>query len=185
MLDLTPGAANPVTVSLIGAAALAAALALARAGVHMSSRAFGVALADPPKAYPTLSSVRLARMRAAQVAIVVVSAASDRGGFIDARTALIVAMALSLALTTPFVALAAIGRVGPAAASVALLAALGAAYWLATSMTRLPGAAELFEYALSVAAAAFVAGSLTCLVAPRRKPPPTPGAFDPFGDPSG
>ncbi len=183
--NLAPGDAKPVAASLFGAAALAVALALARAGVHMSSRAFGIALASPPKAYPALASVRLARMRAAQAAIVVVSAAFDRYGFIDGRTGLIVAMALSLALTTPIVALAAIGRVGPVSASVALLAALGAAFYFGTSMTRLPGAAELFEYALAAAAAAFVAGSLTCFVAPRRKPPPTPGLFDPFAEPSG
>jgi hypothetical protein len=88
-------------------------------------------------------------------------------------------------LTTPIVALAAIGRVGPASASVATLVALGVSFIRARSMTRPPGGADLFEYALTTAAAAFAAGSLTCFVAPRRKPPPTPGAFDPFGDRSG
>ncbi len=183
--DLKPGAAHPVAASFLGAAALASALALARAGVHTSSRALGAALAQPPKPYPTLASVRLARMRAAQLAIVIGAAVFDREGLIDPRTGLIVAMALSLALTTPIVALAAIGRVGPAAASLALLAGLGVAYFFATSMTRLPGPADLFERALVVAAAVFATGSLTCFVAPRRKPPPTPSAFDPFGDPSG
>ena len=71
-----------------------------------SSRAFGVALADPPKPFPTPASVRLARMRAAQLAVVVGCAVCDSKGLIDARAALIVAMALSLALTTPIVALA-------------------------------------------------------------------------------
>ena len=48
--DLKPGAANPVAASFLGAAALASALALARAGVHASSRALGVALARSAKA---------------------------------------------------------------------------------------------------------------------------------------
>src|SRR5208337_2956044 len=98
---------------------LASALALAALGVRGSSRALGLALADPPKPFPTLASVRLARMRAVQVIVVVGCAVCDRKGFLDARTALIFAMTLSLALTTPLVALAAVARVGPAAASVA------------------------------------------------------------------
>jgi hypothetical protein len=184
-IDLGSGATSPVAASLIGAAILASALALARVGVQASSRALGVALANPPKPFPTLASVRLARMRAVQALVVVGCAVFDSRGLLEARTALVLAMALSLALTVPFVALAAIPRVGPASASVSMLAALAIVLYRAASVTRMPRAAELFENALMVAAAAFVAGALACLVAPRRGPAPTPGEFDPFADPSG
>jgi len=183
--DLGPHAQNPVAASLIGAATLASALALTGVGVHASSRAFGVALADPPRPFLTPASVRLARMRGAQLAVVIGCALCDNKGLLDARIALIGAMALSLALTTPIVALAAIGRVGPLSASVAILAALAVIVFLAMPMTRLPGASEALEDALAAAAAAFVAGALASLAAPRRTPPPTPGPFDPFADASG
>ena len=183
--DLGPQAQNPVAASLIGAATLACALALAGVGVHASSRAFGVALAEPPRPFPTPSSVRLARMRGAQLAAVIGCAICDNKGLLDARIALIAATALSLALTTPIVALAAIPRVGPFSASVAILAALAVIAFLAFPMTRLPSASEAIEGALAAAAAAFVAGALASLVAPRRGPPPTPGPFDPYAEASG
>ena len=182
---LAAGDLSPVVASLIGAAILASATALARLGVQGSSRAFGVALADPPKPFPTLASVRLARMRAAQLAVVVGCVLCDRRGLIDARTALIAAMALSLALTTPVVALALVPRVGPLSASLGMLCAFGVVIARTAPMTGMPGAADLFEGALTAAAAAFAAGVLAGLVAPRRGPAPTPGAFDPFADTPG
>jgi cation/acetate symporter len=185
-IDAKAATADPVAVSLIGAAALGGSLALARVGVHMSSRAFGAALADRPARHPTLASVRLARMRAAQLAVVAGCIAFDRQGFLSSRAALLGAMALSLTFTTPIVALAAIGRAGPAAASGGAVAALAATvYFFAASSTGLPPAGGLFERALAAAAAAFVAGSLICLALPRRGPPPTPGPFDPFDGVSG
>ena len=183
-IDLGSGAANPVAASLIGAAVLASALALARVGVQGSSRALGVALANPPRPFPTLASVRLARMRAIQAIVVLGCAIFDSKGLLDARTALILAMALSLALTVPLAALAAIPRVGPVSAGVSMLVALSIVVYRAAPVTQMPGPAELFENALMVSAAAFVAGALTCLVAPRRGPAPTPSEFDPFADPS-
>ena len=184
-VQLATGVLSPVVASLAGAAILASAMALARLGVQGSSRAFGVALADPPKPYPTLASVRLARMRAAQLAVVVGCVVCDREGLLDARTALIAAMALSLSLTTPVVALALIPRVGPFSASVGLLCALAVVIVRTSPMPGMPGAAELFEGALMAAAAAFFAGLSVSLVAPRRGPAPTPGAFDLFADAPG
>ena len=184
-IDLGSGASNPVAASLIGAAILASALALARVGVQGSSRATGVALANPPRPFPTLASARLARMRGVQAVVVVGCAIFNSKGLLEARTALVLALALSLALTVPLAALAAIPRVGPVSASVSMLVALAIVLYRAASVTHLPRAAELFENALLVAAAAFVAGALTCLVAPRRGPAPTPGEFDPFADPIG
>ena len=50
---LGPNPSSPVSASLFGAAALAASLALAVLGIHAASRAFGVALADPPQPFPS------------------------------------------------------------------------------------------------------------------------------------
>ncbi len=174
---------DAVADSLFGALTLAATLALASIGVHASSRAFGVALAAARRPFPTPASVRLARMRVAQVALVVGCAICDGRGILNSRTALILAMALSLAVTTPIIALAAIGRVGPLSASAAALTGLAVGAARATEWP--PGAAKAFDVALAAAVAAFLAGVLASLVAPRLWPPPTPGAFDPFADRSG
>jgi len=177
-------AANPVAASFFGAGALASALALASIGVQGSSRALGLALADPPKPFPTLASVRLARMRAAQVIVVVGCALCDARGLIDARTALMAALALSLGLTAPLVALAAIARAGPTSAGLAMMTAVAVALLRGSFLSHLPGAADLFESALLAAAAAFAVGALFSIVAPRSGPAPTPTAFDPFAEPS-
>ncbi len=116
-----------VAASLFAAATLAAAVALAGAGVHASSRAFGITLATVRRPFPTPASVRLARMRAAQVGLVVGCAICDSRGVAGSRTALVLGMALSLAVTTPMIALAAIERVGPLSASIAAFAALAVA----------------------------------------------------------
>jgi hypothetical protein len=184
-VQLATGDLSPVVACVAGAAILASAMALARLGVQGASRALGVALADPPKPYPTLASVRLARMRAAQLVVVIGCVACDSEGLLDTRTALISAMALSLALTTPLVALALIPRVGPLSASFGMLCALAVVIVRVAPMTGMPGAAELFEGALMAAAAAFAAGALACLILPRRAPAPTPGAFDLFADAPG
>ncbi len=184
-IDLRQLAANPVAVSLASAVMLASALTLARVGVHASSRAFGLALADPPRPFPPPASVRLARMRGAQLAVVIGCAICDSKGLLDARTALVDAMALSLALTTPLVALAAIGRVGPVSASVGIVAALAVIAYRMAPTTLPPGAPVAIDDALLAAAAMFVAGALTSLVAPRRGPAPTPDEFDPYASGSG
>jgi len=184
-IDLRQLAANPVAVSLASAVMVASALTLARVGVHASSRAFGLALADPPRPFPPPASVRLARMRGAQLAVVIGCAICDSKGLLDARTALVDAMALSLALTTPLVALAAIGRVGPVSASVGIVAALAVIAYRMAPSTLPPGAPVAINDALLAAAAMFVAGALTSLVAPRRGPAPTPDKFDPYASGSG
>jgi len=123
-------------------------------------------------------------MRFAQAAIVLGCAAADSAGLTDPANALIGAMALTLAMTAPIAALAAIPRAGPLAATAATLTAAAIAGLLfargAPSI-----ATDLLDDALAAGAAAFVAGSLVALVAPRRGPAPTPGLFDPFSRPSG
>jgi hypothetical protein len=162
---------------------------LAGLGVLGASRAFGIALARPPRPFPTLASVRLARMRFAQAAIVLGCAAADRARPADPATALIGAMALTIAMTAPIAALAAIRRAGPLAATTAALTAAavtaGAVAGHLIAWDHAPTATDLLDNALAVGAAAFAAGSLVALIAPRRGPAPTPGSFDPFSRPSG
>jgi hypothetical protein len=124
-------------------------------------------------------------MRAAQIGLVACCAICDSKGILDARTALLLSMALSLAMTTPMIALAAMGRVGPFSASAAALSALVVGAARATAMEGPLVAADVFENALSAAAAGFLVGALVSFVAPRPTPAPTPGQFDPYGSASG
>ena len=123
-------------------------------------------------------------MRAAQAIVILFCAFVDSRTLIDGRTALTLAMALSLALTAPIIALSAIDRVGPASATLALLASVAVAIAVlrTTAASGPADAATLFEYALVAAAAAFSTGALISIVAPRRGPPPTPPAFDLYSD---
>jgi cation/acetate symporter len=177
--------ASPLEGSLMGAATLAVALALAGLGVLGASRAFGAALARPARPFPTLASVRLARMRIAQAGIVIACASAASAGVVDSPTALIGAMALTVAVTAPIGALAATGRAGPLAAAAALLTAVAVAAARLIAGRPPSAATELLGDALAAGAAAFVVGSLVALVAPRRAPAPTPGPFDPFSGFSG
>ena len=81
--DIGPHGANAVAHSLIGTVTLASTLALAGVGAHASSRAFGAALADARRPFPAPASVRLARMRAAQVALVVGCAICGNRGVLE------------------------------------------------------------------------------------------------------
>jgi len=179
---LIADAADEVRASLIGAAVVAAMLALARVAVHTSSRALGTPLAAPPKPSRALASVRLARMRAAQLLLVIACPACARIEFLDPRTALLIALALSLATTAPLVALALIKRVGSVAASGAVVAGAAVALLRAPALARFPVGAVVLKEALFVAAAVFAAGLLISLFAPRRGPAPTSGKFDPFAE---
>lgn len=179
------GLSGAAEASLAGGARLAAALALAAAGAHGASRAFGVALAAQPKPFPPLASVRLARMRVAQLLAIALAAIADSWTLITAPAALMAAMAISLGLTAPLLALASVSRAGPVAAGAALIAAFAILVW------RLPGAAAaldpaaLMGAALLAGAAALAAGGIATLVAPRRGATSAPGRFDPFAGPSG
>ncbi len=178
-------ATSPVAVSLSGAAALAASLALAAIGVQGAARAFGVRLDRASRPLLGLASVRLARMRSGQAAIVAGCALVDGARAIDPSIELIAAMALTLAIAAPIGALAAIRRVGPLAASAATLATLGVALALLDPPAFHATAPELLLFALAAAAAGFVVGSIVSFVAPRARPAPSPRPFDPFSGPSG
>lgn len=178
-------AAAPITASLAGAATLAAALTFASLGVVSASRAFGVALARPPQPFPRLASVRLARMRLGQMAVVIAAAFADGYGLLDPATALIAAMALALAVNAPLAALASAPRAGRLAALAAVLTAVAVGAVRLAARGVPPGAEDLLADALTAATAALVVGLIVSMVAPRRGAAPTPGAFDPFSRPSG
>jgi len=122
---------------------------------------------------------------AGQAAVVAGCAVADRAGVIDPPTALVLAMALTVALTAPIGALAAVRRAGPFAAGAATLTAVGVAAGVLFVKSPPTSAEDLLVAALGPAAASFVVGSIVSLVAPRRGPAPTPGPFDPFAGPSG
>ena len=185
LVDRGAATASPVAASVAGAATLAATLALASIGVLGAPRAFGVALARPPRPFATLASVRLARMRVAQTAVVVCCAVADSFGLANPPSTLIAAMALAVAVPAPIAALAAIPRAGPLAAAAAALTAVAVAAAKVFALGAPPNVTDMLIDALAAAAAAFVVGSLIALVAPRRGPAPTPRAFDPFAEPSG
>jgi hypothetical protein len=168
--------------SLMGGAALAAFLAIACAGLHGSSRAFGVALNAPPRPFPVLASVRLARMRGAQILVTAGCAAADVYAPLEPRTALVAAMALTLALTAPLLALACLRRAGSIAAGAALAAAVAVIGYRWEGLLAPANAGALFETALAAAVVAFVLGAVVSLIAPQRRPTPSLPAFDPFAD---
>ena len=176
---------SPLADSLAGAATVAAALALAGLGVLGASRAFGIALARPPSPLATLASVRLARMRVAQAAVVIGCVVVDRAGALDPATALIGAMAIALAFTAPIAALAAIPRAGPLAATAAGLTVAGLSAGILAAGAAPPAATGLLEDALWAGAAAFAVGLFVALAVPRRGPAPTPGPLDPSSQLSG
>jgi hypothetical protein len=166
--DASGGAWAAAQQSLVGAAMLAAALALAGAGAYGTCRAVGRGIDTPHRLFPTPASVRLARMRGAVLALLVLCAVGDSHGVPDPRNALVLAMAVALAVMAPLLALAAIGRVGPLSASVAALVAVATGVARASAVGWPASAAETFQQALLAAAAAFVAGAIASLVAPRR-----------------
>ena len=170
--------------SLIGGASLAAYLAIASAGLHGSSRAFGLAFGAPSRPFRPLASVRLARMRGAQLLVLAGCVAADARLLAEPRTALVAAMALSLAFTIPLLALALIRDAGSISAGAALAASLAALFYLRETILRPESAGALLSTALAAAAAAFAAGALVSLVMPIRGRPPRPN-IDPFADRSG
>ena len=160
---------SPVAASLLGATTVAGALSLALLGAYQSSRALGLVLAERLRRFGPIPSVRLARMRAAELIVLAGCAVCDSHDLLAPRAALAVGMALMLAFAAPMLALSAIPRVGPLAASVGALAAVAVSGLRLASRTALPNPTELFETALLAAAAAFTAGALTCLVLPTRE----------------
>ena len=72
------GAVGPAAASLLSAGETLAAFALARAGVDGFATAYGLILRGPVRPFPTLASVRLARMRGAMLTMILGCVARER-----------------------------------------------------------------------------------------------------------
>ena len=143
------------------------ALALARQGLFTALRAFGHDLSTAPQVTANLASLRLARLRLAAIAFSALGAVFARRFALPPETAVTAALALSLALTGPALALALWPRAGNAAAAVALI--VGAA-----NFARLGAVPQsLSEISLALAGqgalAALLAGGFVALVFPARR----------------
>jgi len=169
--------------SLTGGAALAAYLAVACVGVHGCSRALGIVLDAPPRPFPLLASVRLARIRAVHLLAIAACVAADERALVEPEAALTAAMAFSLAFTLPLLGLAALRRAGSLAASAALAVGLALFAFRLQYVPRPVSPGSLIETGLVAAIAAFILGALVSLVAPRQGQASRP--FESFADPSG
>jgi cation/acetate symporter len=157
-LALPAARTGAMSSGLTASAAALAALVLAAAGAHMASRAWGINMAGRRVRYAPLASQRLARSRAAMIAIVALCAILSSRASFDAQTALAAAAALSLAFATPLVALALFSRAGSLQAIAGALASLATVLILCLAERRLPYVGRLLVGALTSAAAGFVVG---------------------------
>jgi Na+/proline symporter len=157
-LALRTALMGPLSNGLSASATLLAALILASAGVHSAARAWGLNMAGRLRRYAPLASQRLARSRAAMIAIVGLCAiASVRVPF-HPMTALAAAAALSLALGTPLIALALFSRAASPHAIAGVLASSATAVILCLAERRLPDWGGMLVGALASGAAGFVVG---------------------------
>jgi hypothetical protein len=145
------------------ALALLGGLALARLGTLVAARAFGSSGAR--QGAVNFASLRLARLRLATVALAALFVTLARYMAQTSSTMALGALALSLALIVPALALARLSRAGPLAAGAAL--SVGAAAFALPG--RLPESLADFSLALAWkgALAALAAGLLVALLFPR------------------
>jgi Na+(H+)/acetate symporter ActP len=148
-----------MTSGLKSSAILLAALALAAAGAHSASRAWGLTNAGGfDRQHPPLASQRLARSRA--LALVVIALCAGLAGRLvfEPKFAIVAAAAAALGLIAPVLALALFSRATSAHAIASLSASLATALVLGALERRVPDAGRLLIGALSAAAAGFAAG---------------------------
>jgi hypothetical protein len=177
------GAGGPAAASLVSAGEALAAFALARAGVNSFATAYGLALRGPIQPFPTLASVRLARMRGAMLMIILACVFLSEHRALAPERAIVAALAVSLFITAPMLALASIRRVGPAAMTASVVAWLGALYLVLPNLLRDPSLDGLMRLGLLPAAAMVVTGAIACIALPLRARPENEAiASDPFGD---
>lgn len=161
-----PVALGPMAIGLKPTAALLAALALAGAGVQSASRAWGMNMTGPAARYAPLASQRLARARAAMIAIVVLCASLSIRSPVSPMTAIMAAAALSLGLLSPLVALAFFSRATSVHAMAGALTSLATAIVIGLLERRAPDAGRLLAGALSAAAAGFALGWSAAIFSP-------------------
>jgi hypothetical protein len=156
-LNLDP--AKRTIVALVG-------LALARQGVFIATRAFGLDLRDDPQRIANTASARLARLRVVAVLLGIAVVMGARVAAQDPATLMTSALALSLGLTAPSLILALTTRGGSVASAVAVV--VGLANFLRNG--RLPH--TLSDLTLTLAgegaAAALVVGALAAWLLPDR-----------------
>ena len=149
----------PMTSGLKSSAILLAALALAVAGAHSASRAWGLTNADGvDRQYPPLASQRLARSRALALVVIALCAGLTDRLILEPQFAIVAAATAALGLTAPVLALALFSRATSAQAIASLSASLATALALGALERRVPDAGRLLIGALSAATAGFAAG---------------------------
>jgi hypothetical protein len=180
-LVVRPAPLGPISSGLKSSATLLAALILAGAGVHSASRAWGMNMSGPASRYAPLASQRLARSRAAMIAVVALCAGLTVRAPLDPMTAIVAAAALSLGLMAPLVALAFFSRATPVHAAVSTLASIATALVVGLLERRMPDAGRLLLIALSAAAAGFALGWSAAIFSPGQREL-TPARQDMFID---
>ncbi len=153
-------------------------LALARQGLLVAVRAFGLNLRLDPQRIANTASARLAQLRVASVLLSVALVFGAHASGASASTTMTAALALSLALTAPSMVLTLTPRAGAVACALALLVGLASFF----RQGRLPH--DLAEITLSSAAqgavVALVVGALVAWLFPVRsaEPPVRDGMFE-------
>jgi cation/acetate symporter len=179
----------PMTSGLEASAVLLAALALAVAGAHSASRAWGLTNASGLiRRYPPLAGQRLARSRALALVVIALCAVLADRPIVEPQFAIVAAAAAALGLTAPVLALALFSRATSAHAIASLSASVATALVLSALEGRVPETGRLLIGALSAAAAGFAAGWSMAIFSgdgPRRTAPLSDLFIDAPLDPGG
>ena len=158
---------EPMMSGLRSSVIVLAALALAAAGAHSASRAWGLTnTRGPDRPYPPLASQRLARSRALALVVIAICAGLAARALPDPRFAIVAAAAAALGLIAPVLALALFSRATATHAIASLTASVATAIVLGALERRVPDAPRLLIGALSVGAAGFAAGWSMAIVSP-------------------
>ena len=158
--DAAAAARSPTAGALAGAATWLPALALARAGVLGAARAVGVDLATAYARLTVLASQRLARIRLMMLVVIVLAAVVSDLRLVDPVRAIVLALALTVALIVPSLALALVSRGRSSAALAALAAGLAALAWRVVAAGPSANVSEILIGALIAGAGALLVGAV-------------------------
>ncbi|MGO4871239.1 MAG: hypothetical protein ACLPGW_11615 [Roseiarcus sp.] len=174
--DAGVAARSPTASALVGAATWLPALALARAGVHGAARASGIDLSTAYARLTVLASRRIARIRLAMLAVIVLAAVVYDHRLVDPQRAMVLALALNVALIAPSLVLAPLSSGGSWTAFSALATGLAALAWRYFAAGRSAAPSDVLIGALIAGATALLVGAVVGVIAPR-----APGARDEGG----
>jgi hypothetical protein len=181
--DAAAAARSPTAGALVGAATWLPALAFARAGVLGAARAAGVDLATAYARLTVLASQRLARIRLMMLCVIVLAAVVSDLRLVDPVRAIALALALTVALIVPSLALALVSRGRSSAALAALAAGLAALAWRVVAAGPSANLSEILIGALIAGAGALLVGAVVGAFAPGAAGAQKTGArADPFVD---